>query len=524
MTSLPPKSTLPRKPRQRADASAGSRSRPDRNTRLILALIVLASVLLSTLMMTRDHSWGDDFAGYIMQARSLAQGNMQEYVTRNTFTMESSSHVFGPVTEPWGFPLLLSPVYALLGLRVQALKAVVVLCYAAFLVAFFLLARTRLKDRESLLLTAVLAFNVGMLQGTNEVLSDIPFALWSTLSLWLMLTLPGPEAGSKTALRHAVLLGLALFAAVFTRIAGFLLFIPLIAAQVMHLRKGGRSGMRAAETAGLTAAPYLVAGALYALQAFIFPGVAHVDPLGPVTIQSVLQNLIGYFWAPAYFLRNIVGGSSALYLVLLPFFVFSFIRHWQRDLPVHLYILASLAVFIFRAGMPEPRYLYPLWPLFMLFAFDGMQLAAARLPPLRQPRALTLAWDALLVLALISLAACAQLAWINMKAGRYDYRESRGVFHPTTNLMFEFIREQTPSDSVIIFFKPRAMRLRTDRDAFFTTKCGDLPEGDYVVIEKSMGAYDQIRREDVTHCNPAVVLTPVYEKDQFVVYQVTNLR
>jgi hypothetical protein len=90
--------------------------------------------------------------------------------------------------------------------------------------------------------------------------------------------------------------------------------------------------------------------------------------------------------------------------------------------------------------------------------------------------------------------------------------------------MFEFIREQTPADSVVIFFKPRAMRLRTERDSFFTTRCEDLPDGDYVVIEKSMGAYDQIRREDLTHCNPAVSLTPVYEKDQFVVYQVLSAK
>jgi 4-amino-4-deoxy-L-arabinose transferase-like glycosyltransferase len=479
-------------------------------------------VLLSAWMMTRDHSWGDDFAAYIMQARSLAQGDMQEYVVKNTFTMERSSHVFGPVTEPWGFPLMLSPVYALLGLRVQALKAVVVLCYAAFLLAFFLLARTRFRDPESLLLTAVLAFNVGMLEGTNQVLSDIPFALWSTLSLWLIVTLPRAEAGLRARLWHSALLGLAVFAAIFTRIAGFLLFVPLISAQIMRLRSDRRTGAAPAEAARWIGIPYLIVGALSGLQALIFPSVSHVDPLGPVTLHSVVQNLAGYFWAPAYFLRNIIGGNSALYLALLPFFVFGVLRRWRGDLPLVLYILASLALFIFRAGMPEPRYLYPLWPLFVLFAFEGMQLAAARLPRALRPRALHLAWDAFLVLAALSLAACLQLGWLNLRAGRYDYRESRGVFHPTTNQMFEFIREQTPANSVVIFFKPRAMRLRTERDAFFTTRCEDLPDGDYVVIEKSMGGYDQILPAEVTHCNPAVSLTPVYEKDQFVVYQILS--
>jgi hypothetical protein len=85
--------------------------------------------------------------------------------------------------------------------------------------------------------------------------------------------------------------------------------------------------------------------------------------------------------------------------------------------------------------------------------------------------------------------------------------------------MFEYIRDETPADSVIIFFKPRAMRLRTGRDAFFTTNCADLPKADYVAIVKSIGTYDQISPQLVRHCNPNVTLTPAYEKDDFVVYR-----
>jgi 4-amino-4-deoxy-L-arabinose transferase-like glycosyltransferase len=512
-----------------ASRSAATRSRaaradpaapPAASLMRTLAPIVLASMLLGALMMTRDHSWGDDFAAYILQARSLVQGTMSRYVAQSAFTMAASSHVFGPVTEPWGYPLMLAPVYALFGLRVQALKAVALVCFAAFLIAFFLLARTRLKDTEALLLTAVLGFNVGLLNGTDQILSDIPFALWSTLSLWLMFTMARGEAGFSLRLRHAALVGLAVFAAVFTRVAGFLLFVPLVVSQIQHLRQGADRGLRPVQAAALSAVPYAVFGSLYAIQAWIFPSVGHENPLGPVTLQTVGQNLIGYFWAPAYFLQNILGGAEPLYLILLPFILYSIWRHLQRDLPLHLYIVATLALFISRAGFAEARYLFPIWPLLVLLAFDGMQLAAAQLDRSRSARAQTLIWDFFLVLALLSAAACLRLGWLNLRAGRYDYSEARGAFHPTSTAMFEFIRERTPPDSVIIFFKPRAMRLRTDRDAFFTTRCEDLPRGDYVVIEKSMRGYDQILPQDVMHCNPSVVLTPVYERDQFVVYEI----
>lgn len=479
----------------------------------------MASMLMSGWMMTRDHSWGDDFAAYLLQARSIVQGNMVEYVAQSTFTMDNSSHVFGPVTEPWGYPLMLAPTYAIFGLRVQALKAVGVVCYAAMLAAFFLLARTRVRDRESLLLTALLGFNVAMQSGTNEILSDIPFALWSTLCLWLMLRPEYPALSSRGRLLRQALLGTAIFAAVFTRVAGFVLFVPLVAVQIMQLRRRGRG----TADLGWLLTPYAAFGALYGAQGLVFPSVEHAAPWGTVTLQSVWDNAVGYFWVPGYFLRNILFGAEALYLVLLPFFLLCVVHYWRRDLPLHLYIGATLGLFIVRQGMPEPRYLFPLWPLFLLFTYEGMLLASGRLKGALQSRARTLAWDAMLMLAILSFAACLQLGWLNARAGRYDWRESRGAFHPTSNRMFEFIRDKTPADSVIIFFKPRAMRLRTDRSAFFTTRCEDLPRGDYVAIEKSMGGYDQILPQDVMHCNPDVVLTPVFEKDQFVVYQIASL-
>jgi hypothetical protein len=75
---------------------------------------------------------------------------------------------------------MLAPVVAILGLNLLALKVVLTLCYMAFLLAMFLLARNRLTDTESLLLTAVMAFNVTMLRAQNSLLADLPFLLVPT--------------------------------------------------------------------------------------------------------------------------------------------------------------------------------------------------------------------------------------------------------------------------------------------------------------------------------------------------------
>ena len=107
-----------------------------KKTLILLALTLTASFVISFFLLTRGQSWAsDDFAAYIMQARSIVNGNMVEYVRLSTFTISetiSSSIFYGSITYPWGFPLLLSPIYALFGPKMIALKLVCVFCYLFF--------------------------------------------------------------------------------------------------------------------------------------------------------------------------------------------------------------------------------------------------------------------------------------------------------------------------------------------------------------------------------------------------------
>ena len=83
-----------------------------------LILLVSGSLLIGTI--TQGHIWGGDFAAYIMQANSIVEGNMQAYIDLNRFTIEQSSWPMGPIAYPWGFPLLLTPIYALFDNNIYA--------------------------------------------------------------------------------------------------------------------------------------------------------------------------------------------------------------------------------------------------------------------------------------------------------------------------------------------------------------------------------------------------------------------
>ena len=488
----------------------------------LLGLVIAVSTLLGFLLLTRDHGWGDDFAAYIMQAQSIAAGKMQEYVASNAFTMAEASRLIGPVTYPWGFPLLLAPVYAVFGLKVVALKLVSTFFHALFVVAFFLLARTRLRDREALVLAAVLGFNPALLQAQNEILADIPFLLFSTLGLWLIERFVNQGARDHMDVVPAVAIGCVVFLAVFIRGNGLLLLLALMAAQCMHFFRRFREhrGLHLTDLSAVI--PYATVALLDFVQARVFPTVPFPlrEQFGALSVTSVWRNLQFYFWLPADMFRDLLQGYSLIYLVLLMGFLLQLSRSRPRDLPILLYGLGTLAFYILWPPTQGLRYIFPLLPLFILFSFEGMKLIAGFLKPRRRERALAFAFDLWAGLALVSLAACIQLAWTNMAANRYVYGRSYGAFSPGSSAMFEYIREKTPPDSVIIFFKPRAMRLRTDRDTFSTTNCQDLTKGQYVAIVKSNSGWDQIPPQDVRHCNPAVRLTPVYEKDDFVVSRI----
>src|SRR5262245_24135039 len=101
---------------------------------LFLAIIVLISLALASVSLTRGHEWGDDFASYIMQAQSILNGTTGQFIKQNSFTILKSSFQIGPIAYPWGYPLILTPVLILKGVHPLALKIPGLLFFAGFLI------------------------------------------------------------------------------------------------------------------------------------------------------------------------------------------------------------------------------------------------------------------------------------------------------------------------------------------------------------------------------------------------------
>jgi hypothetical protein len=162
------------------------------------------------------------------------------------------------------------------------------------------------------------------------------------------------------------------------------------------------------------------------------------------------------------------------------------------------------------------RFLFPIFPSVLLIAADGFQALPERLSG--RPARLT-PWIGLLAtgaLMLISLAVSMRLAWVNLE----NDRDINGPFDPVSAQMFEFVRQDTPPTSVIVFFKPRLMRLLTGRDSFLTETCADFAKGDYVVIHEKQGYNGQIGDLEIS-C-PDLHLPVIFNNQRFTIYQVPH--
>src|SRR6266540_2607994 len=184
-----------------------------------LFVIIIVSLILGASTLTRGHQWGDDFAWYILQAKSIWAGTTNEFIQQSAFTNDQSTTYVGPLAYPWGYPLILIPSYAIKGIHPLALKIPALFFYAGFLVCLYLLLKARLTEAESLLIVGLFAFNPLLLQFLDQILSDIPFLFFSTLSLWLI-----TKKGRRSTQRN-ILIGAAIFLVTFLRATGILLLV-----------------------------------------------------------------------------------------------------------------------------------------------------------------------------------------------------------------------------------------------------------------------------------------------------------
>lgn len=477
-------------------------------------VIVLLALILAFSLLTKDHEWGDDWASYLMQAIAITTGGTREFIQRNTFTMRMSTHFLGPDAYPWGFPALLAPFTLACGpLNILCLKSINLIFWALFLWALYALLARRLPPLEAALLLAVFAFSPLLLKFNDQLTSDLAFLFFSTLGLLLIEQV-------DNSLYKKMLLGLVLSFAFFVRTNGILLLPTLFLAQIfprLQTRPRLLPGWRQILTN--EAIPYLVFGLLTLADLLFFPAGegSHFERLSVISLKSIADNVSAYFAMAAFFFNDLPY-PQIIYGLLLPFILGGIVLNFKRDFPLVVYLVLSYALFILWPEQQGIRFLFPILPLLVYFAYQGMTAASFALTS-QFPRAGQ--W----LTRLFWWTIVAAFAWTSLSAARDNLAQGRGpygnVFDPLSIEMFDYVKSQTPADAVVAFYKPRALRLFTDRNSLLIDKCDALPLAKYVVLRKSRGGVDQISPDQIESCNPSLQAVKVFMNAKFLVYEIS---
>jgi hypothetical protein len=475
----------------------------------LIVVIIAVSLILGASTLTRGHQWGDDFAWYILQAKSIWNGTKNEFIQQSAFTNDQSTTYVGPLAYPWGYPLILVPSYAIKGIHPLALKLPALFFYAGFLMCLYLLMKARLSRSESLLLVSLFAFNPLLLQFLDQILSDIPYLFFSTLSLWLV------TKEGKSSTQQNILIGVSIFLVTFLRATGILLlgcFLLVEFFRLINYRRDPGTVKQVVLDSFVVCVSFIL---LLGLNSVLFPGGgdSYLAQYAGLNAEMIRNSVVAYFNVYSLFFGE-AAGWRYLYYVLVIFFLIGSWTHWKEELFFLLFFGLWMIVHIAYPYWQGPRYVFPLLPIFIYFTFQGMKFVIQKLPEKFSRIGYGTLYSFWSLIALVFLFNSSINASINLQ---HD-RDINGPFDQYSKEVYKYITEETPANSVIIFFKPRVMVLMTDHPTIMSTECDRMLKGDYLVLSRKVGRNQQIPPEEIGACH--LPLSEVLDNNRFIVYKI----
>lgn len=421
---------------------------------LLVGFILLPVAILATALHRHGHGWGDDFALYVRQAKSIIDGNVGQVIADNhENVLLAAKPGFSPYVYPWSFPLLLAPFVRLWGLDLDRLKLVEVLCWCGFLACWFGVVRRRMPTWLAFATTAAAGYSLVYLRHTDTILSELPYMFALAFTLWFADRVRRSAASWDTVDTHRLaLVGLSMMVVFNVRREGLSIVPAVMAMQVADVwprRRESPDWRR-------LLAPHGVFLASVILVQLMLPSALAPEYDG-AGLGQTWRKLSGPFQASIVdqlgFDQLGAAVRAVVALVILAGIAVRMHRHASMDLGILVVALGSLVI----AGMipaDSSRYTMAVTPLLVYF---GIQAVAA-IPRTKQAGGALVA-GALLLTSVVDLPSAV--------ADARDFDRNGGIIsgpmQDSSVEMFAAVERYTHRDDVVAFYKARAMTLYTDR-------------------------------------------------------------
>lgn len=485
---------------------------------LIVVFILLTCSLLCVLNIREGHIWGGDSSLYINQAKSIIENTSEQLAINNKYIVDNSSvHTFSPTLYPWGYSILLTPIYAVFNLDFVAFKILVSIFLIGALLMMFLTFKNNnlLSIKNNLFFIAIIGLNIEYIKAINIVYSEIPFVFFSFLSLYLILKLL--RNPYKNPWLHSVIIGFVLFFCFNIRTEGAGLFIALFIGQLQYL-----FSIRKEQSIFIIKhlpfiMPYITAIILYFLLKILLPlgFTSHFGYNHLVSWNTSIFNLEMYF---KWIKENMFGNFVIPYLthLILLIGLIGISSRIKKDMVLTTYFFFLIALFTiwpFR----ELRYLYVIYPFMLYFLIQGLHY----LYKLSKENTFTKYF------ALFILWVCVSTNVIKTSSETFKSlaNSSHVIYGPETKdskAMFAYIKEYSQEQDIIGFFKPRVMHFYSNRIslALFNSYAEIIEKADYYVETKAVGTYFQIPIESKNNFRYKNHFKTVFSNKDFNIYKI----
>lgn len=416
--------------------------------------------ILGLFCIDSGHNWSDDFALYISQTQALLEGDTKNLLKANYFAMEHSYAHVGPYLYPTGFPILLLPIYAIFGLNFWVLKVYCLLFLIASIpLVYQIIRQLGCSTNQALSVTLLVAFNYHFIRFSDHVLSDLPFFFFSLLSYYQI------QKQSYKSLLQACLLGILIFFTYNIRDIGIVLLPCLLVYQWQAYKQSKKFSFL------LALLPYFVFIMAWILRWFYSPSV----PSKQLSLLS--ETSLEIIWNNVYYYALLIGNYFLIFRgipliiqvlisgVFISLMLLGIYKKGKQQPALLTYLGATIGIYLIWISFQGMRFLFSILPFVVYFVVEGIR----GLPvPARLQR--------FLVVGLI-LSSLSQSLFISYY---YWNTNTNEAYSSEMQEIYLYIQENTPSEALIVFHKPRALRLFTDRNAVQKP----IPAANYSLVER----------------------------------------
>lgn len=473
----------------------------------IIGVLILVSVLINLFGFMQGIDWGDDFAGYVIQAQTLSSGDfhtLQENMSRNDFILN----------YPWGFPTLITPVIRYFNSDILILKKYVFVFFIASLfIIYFLFKEEKIYSLLSMLLISSSTY---FWYFKNYLFSDLPNLFFTLCALLFIKHVV--ISGKKLLNPHAdnILIGVFIFMSFWIRTQSVILLLTLFIVQIFYLKKE----LFKYRTFLVNSLPYLAFLLLRFITSTLIPvkAVSYLDVYKNSSFtETISQNVFYYIniWKElfheAYWLQEVEGAATGIFLFL---FCVGISARWKENLLYFVYFFGVLGIVLISPFYQGIRYLVPALPILFYFFVKGIFHVA---------NSISLRRGKIIGYSLFGLYAYPQLYTITSLSylTTTSHYQMDGPYTSTAVQLFHFLKQSTNEKSLVGYWKPRAMLLYSQRNARLATSYAEC-------LEKNIDYYVHFNRADVDRIPLEALLSDslhfsrVFENKDFKVFKVLN--